>query len=466
MTTTTDGTRAPMTVHAFARLVEGLADAVRSVAGALAENPTLLAEVPDELLEVFTVSLHRAADGSTAAATLVTGRLERQVGSVRGKLVAGRYASTTRFLQVEVGMSAPQARAAVARGRDLDTHSTRIADAWAAGAITGGAVRDLTVGVSDVLRRSSRTDTPIARAEALDHLMPIAERGDLDRLHRAVGELRLRIDPDGTTEDALFAFENQTLSIIEAGSMFRVSGWITPEAAAATTTVLETLGRRIADQQLADVAHEPDCESLAHADDDCSCGARARAERAAGLRPDQLRALALGELMTDRLSDADLGSHHRVAPHVTVIADLTDAAGPVIGRLQLSGTDGETLLGEQTVDRLLCDADITRVLTTTAAVPVGTAASGEGSDAVEAVDAPVDAYLAAVAATLEAMARSVLYVGYAERTVSARLRRALEARDGHCVFPGCRAHARRCHAHHVLPWQHGGATDLPNLASS
>lgn len=80
------------------------------------------------------------------------------------------------------------------------------------------------------------------------------------------------------------------------------------------------------------------------------------------------------------------------------------------------------------------------------------------------MDAPVDAYLAAVTATLEAMARSVLYVGYAERTVSARLRRALEARDGHCVFPGCRAHARRCHAHHVLPWQQGGATDLPNLA--
>ena len=464
MTTTTDGTRAPMTVHAFARLVGGLDDAARSVAGALAENPALLAEVPDELLEVFTVALHRAADRSTAAATMTTGRLERQVGSVRGKLVAGRYASTARFLQIEVGMGAPQARAAVARGRDLDTHSTRIADAWAAGAITGGAVRDLTVGVTDVLRRSSRTDTPIARGEALDHLLPIAERGDLDRLHRAVGELRLRIDPDGTTEDALFAFENQTLSIVEAGSMFRVSGWITPEAAAATATVLDTLGRRIADQQLADVAHDPDCESLAVPDDDCSCGARGRAERAAGLRPDQLRALALGELMTDRLSDADLGSHHRVAPHVTVIADLTDAAGPVIGRLQLSGTDDETLLGEHTVDRLLCDADVTRVLTTTAAVPVGSAASGEGSDAVEAVDAPVDAYLAAVAATLEAMARSVLYVGYAERTVSARLRRALEARDGHCVFPGCRAHARRCHAHHVLPWQHGGPTDLPNLA--
>ena len=478
MTSTADDTRAPITVHGLARLVEGLLDAARSVSVALAADPALLAEVPDELLEAFTLALHSAADATTAAATVVTGRLERQVGSVRGKLIAGRYASTSRFLQSESGMSAPQARAAVARGRDLDTHSTRVAGAWLAGSVPGGAVRDLTVGVTDLLRRSSRTDTPIARGEALDHLLPLAERGDTDRLHRAVDELRLRIDPDGTTQAAPFAFENQTLSIAECGSMFRISGWVTPEAAAATTTVLDILGRKIVDEQLGDVAHDADCESLAVHDEDCSCGALARARRLAGLRQDQLRALALGEFMTDRLADAELGSHHRVAPHITVVADVTDAAGPMIGRLRLSGTDDETLLAEDSVNRLLCDADITRVLTTTTVGPVErSGAADNGSRTVApavrvpsvsaaAVDAPasVDAYLAAVTTTLSAMARSVLYVGYAERTVSARLRRALEVRDGHCVFPGCRARAARCHAHHVLPWQHGGATDLPNLA--
>jgi hypothetical protein len=462
MSSTTEGTRAPITVHGLARLVEDLHDAARAVSGALAADPSLLAEVPDELLEAFTLALHSTADATAAAATVVNGRLERQIGSVRGKLIAGRYASTSRFLQGEAGMSAPQPRAAVARGRDLDTHSTRVADAWLAGAVPGGAVRDLTVGVTDVLRRSSRTDTPIARAEALDRLLPLAERGDTDRLHRAVQELRLRIDPDGTTEEALFAFESQTLSIAEAGSMFRVGGWLSPEAAAATALVLDTLGRQIADQQLGDVVHDPDCESLAVAAEQCSCDAEARARRAAGLRPDQLRALALGELMTDRLADAELGSHHRVAPHLTVIAELTDAAGPVIGRLQRSGTDDETLLGERTVDRLLCDADVTRVLTT-APLPAATVDTAARSGAVGMAD-PVDTYLAAVTTTLASMARSVLYVGRSERTVSARLRRALETRDGHCVFPGCRARVARCHAHHVLPWQHGGTTALPNLA--
>jgi hypothetical protein len=58
--------------------------------------------------------------------------------------------------------------------------------------------------------------------------------------------------------------------------------------------------------------------------------------------------------------------------------------------------------------------------------------------------------------------REVLYVGRAERVVPPRLRRALEVRDQHCRFPGCRAHVRRCHAHHVREWENGGSTDVDN----
>jgi hypothetical protein len=79
-------------------------------------------------------------------------------------------------------------------------------------------------------------------------------------------------------------------------------------------------------------------------------------------------------------------------------------------------------------------------------------------------DDVVDVSAQPVVESLEAAGRSVLYVGRTQRTVSYRLRKALEARDHHCVFPGCRAHARRVHAHHVLPWERGGPTDLPNLA--
>ena len=55
-------------------------------------------------------------------------------------------------------------------------------------------------------------------------------------------------------------------------------------------------------------------------------------------------------------------------------------------------------------------------------------------------------------------------VGRARRTVSARLRRALIARDRHCVWPGCKAPPSRCDAHHIWHWMHDGPTNLANLA--
>ena len=56
---------------------------------------------------------------------------------------------------------------------------------------------------------------------------------------------------------------------------------------------------------------------------------------------------------------------------------------------------------------------------------------------------------------------AVLDVGRRTRTVPPALRRALEARDRRCRFPGCQA--RRCDSHHVEHWADGGATKLSNL---
>ena len=72
--------------------------------------------------------------------------------------------------------------------------------------------------------------------------------------------------------------------------------------------------------------------------------------------------------------------------------------------------------------------------------------------------------LACDAATVEMRHDSdgqVLDVGRKSRTISPALRRALAARDRQCRFPGCQA--RRCDAHHIRHWAHGGATALDNL---
>ena len=55
-------------------------------------------------------------------------------------------------------------------------------------------------------------------------------------------------------------------------------------------------------------------------------------------------------------------------------------------------------------------------------------------------------------------------LSHASRTLPASTRRALEARDRHCVFPGCTRPLSWCDGHHLVWWTRGGATALPNLA--
>jgi hypothetical protein len=55
-----------------------------------------------------------------------------------------------------------------------------------------------------------------------------------------------------------------------------------------------------------------------------------------------------------------------------------------------------------------------------------------------------------------------LDVGRRTRTIPPAMRRALQARDKGCVFPGC-THKRYLDGHHVQHWANGGATKLSNL---
>ncbi len=55
-----------------------------------------------------------------------------------------------------------------------------------------------------------------------------------------------------------------------------------------------------------------------------------------------------------------------------------------------------------------------------------------------------------------------LGAGRTTRTISRRLRRALEQRHPSCAVPGCGA-TRGLHAHHIRHWEDGGATELANL---
>jgi len=57
-----------------------------------------------------------------------------------------------------------------------------------------------------------------------------------------------------------------------------------------------------------------------------------------------------------------------------------------------------------------------------------------------------------------------LDMGREIRCANRAQRRALAARDGGCVFPGCDVRPQHCDAHHVAPWWNGvGTTDVGHL---
>lgn len=58
----------------------------------------------------------------------------------------------------------------------------------------------------------------------------------------------------------------------------------------------------------------------------------------------------------------------------------------------------------------------------------------------------------------------ILDQGHAVRTVTPGQRINLAKRDGGCTIPGCTVPATWCDAHHVVPWEHGGPSDLSNYA--
>src|SRR6478609_85956 len=97
------------------------------------------------------------------------------------------------------------------------------------------------------------------------------------------------------------------------------------------------------------------------------------------------------------------------------------------GAARVLGTPADgVLLGGDTLRKLACDAAI---------IPVVLGGAGE-----------------------------ILDQGREQRLFSKAQIRALWLRDQHCTFPGCRAPAAWCDAHHLIHWIDGGPTDLDNAA--
>ncbi len=132
------------------------------------------------------------------------------------------------------------------------------------------------------------------------------------------------------------------------------------------------------------------------------------------------RAEALGAICEQWLRNGTIDGGLRAA--VTLTVDLDTLEGRYGKRCDLDHTGPVT---PETARRILCDADITRVIT-----------DGDSE---------------------------ILDLGRATRTPSPAIRKALALRDGHCRFRGCDRPAVWCDAHHIVHWLRGGDTCLDNL---
>lgn len=395
------------------------------------------------------VSLASAADLTVAlvkAADLVSAVALDGVGVVHssGALPAG-HVSTSRWLQVATGMSGGSAGARLARSRALRDGYGRTRLAWLAGEISEDMVRTITIGVPAALRRVNVAESTAVTAAIEAQLVPFARDATIAAVRRKLDRLRVALDPDGTDERTLAAYDDQSLTLSPVGDGYEVRGYLSKESAAVLLTCLD----RTVDGWYRTGSLTP--EQAALAGDDLVATGRRR------MRRGHLNALALAELCGRLLDAGGLGTRHQQRPHVTITVDAQDYRTGVGGELEIPGLGVEPVTAA-TLDRILCDAEVTTVLTAPMPRP-----DTPGTDPGASPVAHDDEIGTRVAGWLHEPAREVLYVGRTRRTAPPRLRKALTIRDRHCQFPHCAVRAERCHAHHVTHWEHGGGTDLSNM---
>ncbi|TMD23248.1 MAG: DUF222 domain-containing protein [Chloroflexi bacterium] len=245
--------------------------------------------------------------------------------------------------------------------------------------LSGGAAAER-VGIARQLEQLPRTEEAFARGDVgYQHVAMIGIAKDFEH----------RIDAEGALAEANRAYERRYLHIGEPqDGLIRLEGLLDAEGGATLRTALN--------------AH-----MLPGKDDDRT--------------PGQRRADALVEICRQPAKRSSDGAGPR--PQLIITASVDTLAG--IPGAPAARLDSGAMVPSATVQRLACDAAITRI-------------TGLGEFDQE--------------------------VTHASRSIPAATRRALAARDQHCVFASCDRLPVWCDGHHLVFWTRGGSTALPNLA--
>ena len=350
----------------------------------------------------------------------------------QGGWQAGGFHSCAHWLSWRTGLAPGAAREKV-----------RVAHALAALPLISGAMQRGQVSYSKV-----RALTRVATPENESSLLDVALAGTAVHVEQVTRAWR-RVDRAvEIAEDGRRHVHRELRTWVDDDGMVVIRGRLAPEVGAAVLRALDAASEQLR-TEAADAPEEDTPETSA----------------------EQRRADALGRVaeaaLAAKLDPGTAGDRYQVVLHVDA---ETLAAGLAAERDGVSAGTPEVAPAGETEHP--------------AYVPAGTSQPADAADDPRSGGAALAAHgqavledaggLRASAATARRLAcdagkvfmihgagGQALDVGRKIRTVPPALRRALAARDRRCRFPGCTA--RRCDAHHVRHWAHGGATRLDNL---
>jgi len=250
----------------------------------------------------------------------------------------------------------------------------------------------------------------VATAENERDLLELARGCTTAQLERIVRGFKLGSRQDEADRERE-RYASRELSVFsDEEGMYVVKGRLTPELGALLMRAVEAAS---------DVLYRERGSKDVSAETSSGAAARRRAD-AIGLVAERALAAGFGG-KTGPEQDAPVSGTR--AERYQVVLHVDGETLRAEGEPGQSELEDGTRVSAETSRRLACDASV---------VPIGHAPDG-----------------------------SVLGVGRKTRTVPPAIRRALEARDRGCRFPGCGL--RFTDAHHVRHWADGGETKLGNL---
>jgi hypothetical protein len=452
--------------HRRIRAVGGRLDGVRY---------TLLPRIEDDgrwrsgMARTFStwLKVHEGIGASTARKDVSTARrLAEALPATRSQLVAGDLGLDHARIMVEVAPTSTGRTDALGWLIDARTGHVVVpeefvqdqvrvqiearaeADGIDPGDLDPATLDPAAVNSDQVLAGAVRDGVLVTGEQAL---LAEAPRLDADRFRKAAAAFAELVDPDQSDKDTDKAKNGEFFDLAKTFGGFHVSGFLTDEHGQLVQTAIQTV---LGAPQTGD-----------------------------DRTPTQRRASGLADVARALLDNGDIGTGAAVRPHIGVTVSFTELV-----KQTTRTRDGLcTTCGAQTDMRgVATEPDGPRPagfrsVATEPAPPEGeiTPRSVAGRSVLDPGIAvftdsggPVSASLLKRLACDAQVTRivfgpdgSVLDVGRSQRTVTGQMRRAVIARDKHCVFLACDQPPSRCEVHHALThWADGGVTSVHNSA--